>query len=167
MTEQQQLRKVRDHAEAVELLAQQEPLVVEKLAYVKAHVRVRRVVLDVAACLDCGDVSKAPLPPLAVPKGNLDATMLAWLAYAKCGLHLPAAGHRTPRTPLRCPPQAQRSAGQPRTGPAGDTDATGLEGRQGPEDREGRLLVGETRPLPGLGQGVKLGCPRLQAYRAS
>ena len=71
-------------------LAQQEPLVLEKLAYVKAHVRVRRIVLDVAACLDCGDVSTAPLPPLAVPKGNLDATMLAWLAYAKCGLHLPA-----------------------------------------------------------------------------
>ena len=71
-------------------LMPQEPLVLEKLAYVKAHLRVRQIMLDVAECLDCGDVSTAQLPPLAVPKGNMDATMLAWLAYAKCGLHLPA-----------------------------------------------------------------------------
>ena len=71
-------------------LEPQEPQIIEKLAYIKAHVRVRRLVLDVSRCLDCGATSTAPLPPLAVPCGNMDATMLAWLAYAKCGLHLPA-----------------------------------------------------------------------------
>ena len=70
---------------------QREPEVVEKLEYIRAHLRVRRLELGVVGCNCCDTVSTAPLPPLAVPKGNMGATMLSWLAYAKCGLHMPLA----------------------------------------------------------------------------
>lgn len=61
----------------------------ERLAYIRAHVRVRRIERPKVRCRGCETLSTAPMPPVAVLQGQLDHTMLAHLAYSKCGLHLP------------------------------------------------------------------------------
>ena len=70
-------------------LAQLAPEVSEKLEYVRAHVRVHKTVRQSVRCRGCGALSTAPLPPQAVPGGSMKASMLAHVAYAKCGLHMP------------------------------------------------------------------------------
>ncbi|MEN0068537.1 MAG: transposase [Myxococcota bacterium] len=61
----------------------------ESLAYIRAHVRVRHIERPKVRCRSCQALSTAPMPSVAVPQGQLDHTMLAHLAYSKCGLHLP------------------------------------------------------------------------------
>ena len=65
------------------------PEVSEKLDYVRAHIRVRRIERAKVRCGDCGTFTTAPLPPTAVPGGQMTAAFLAWLVYSKCSLHLP------------------------------------------------------------------------------
>jgi transposase/uncharacterized coiled-coil protein SlyX len=76
-------------SDAVQSLGQ--PEVSEKLDYVRAHVRVRRTERAKVRCGDCNTMSTAPMPPTAVPGGNMTASFLAHLVYSKCALHLPLA----------------------------------------------------------------------------
>ena len=73
------------------LLEAQEPLVQERRDFVPAQVRVHRLTLHRARCVACGTLHTAPKPPLALPNGSLTASLIAFIVYGKCGLHLPLA----------------------------------------------------------------------------
>jgi len=67
------------------------PEVSERLDYVPARVVVRQLVRAKVRCRVCETISTAPLPPTAVPGGQMTASFLAHIVYSKCGLHLPLA----------------------------------------------------------------------------
>ena len=67
------------------------PEVSERLHYVPARVVVRRLERAKVRCRACEAFSTAPLPPTAVPGGQMTASFLAHIVYSKCGLHLPLA----------------------------------------------------------------------------
>jgi transposase len=67
------------------------PEVSERLHYVPARVVVRQLVRAKVRCRACEAFSTAPLPPTAVPGGQMTAAFLAHIVYSKCGLHLPLA----------------------------------------------------------------------------
>ena len=68
-----------------------DPIVQERRDLVNAYVRVHRLTLHRAACLCCGTVHVAETPPVAMPNGSMTASLLAYIVYGKCGLHLPLA----------------------------------------------------------------------------
>ncbi len=63
----------------------------ERLEYVPAKLVVRRLIRKRVVCRCCRRITTAPLPSLAIPYGQYGASLLAHIAYAKCGLHLPLA----------------------------------------------------------------------------
>jgi transposase len=71
------------------LLEARDPLVQERRDFVKAHVRVHRLELHRAECLCCGAMHTAETPPVAMPNGSMTASLIAFIVYGKCGLHLP------------------------------------------------------------------------------
>jgi transposase len=63
----------------------------EKLVFRRACVYVRQTTRLTKVCNDCETISTAPLPPTAVPRGQMTSSFLAHIAYCKCALHLPLA----------------------------------------------------------------------------
>jgi len=63
----------------------------EKLVFRRACVYVLKTTRATTVCNDCGKVTTAPMPPTAVPRGQIAASFLAHIAYCKCALHLPLA----------------------------------------------------------------------------
>jgi transposase len=76
---------------AAPLLEERAPIVQERRDLVRAHTRVRQTVLHRAECVCCGTLHTAETPPLAMPNGSMTASLLAYIVYGKCGLHLPLA----------------------------------------------------------------------------
>jgi len=61
----------------------------EQYHFVRAHVRVRRIVRKVGRCRRCGRRLTPPLPPMPFERASCTFEMIAWVLYAKCALHLP------------------------------------------------------------------------------
>ncbi len=61
----------------------------ERLDYIPAKVVVRVVVREKGRCKVCEQFSTAPMPPTAVPYGQMTSNFLAHLIHSKCALHLP------------------------------------------------------------------------------
>ena len=76
---------------ATPLLEGMDPIVQERRDLVKAYTRIHQTVLHRAGCLCCGAVHTAENPPVAMPNGSMTASLLAYVVYGKCGLHLPLA----------------------------------------------------------------------------
>ena len=76
---------------ATPLLEEMAPIVQERRDLVKAYTRVHQMVLHRAGCLCCGTVHTAETPPVAMPNGSMSASLLAYIVYGKCGMHLPLA----------------------------------------------------------------------------
>ena len=74
---------------AADDLAEVSEEISEKLDYVPAKLVVRRLIRKTVRCRCCRGIATAPLPPLAVPSGQLASGFLAHLVYSKCALHLP------------------------------------------------------------------------------
>jgi len=65
------------------------PEVSERLHYIPAKVVVRVLVREKGRCKVCEGFSTAPMPPTAIPYGQMTSDFLAHLIHSKCGLHLP------------------------------------------------------------------------------
>ncbi len=65
------------------------PEVSERLHYIPAKVVVRVLVREKGRCKTCEAFSTAPMPPTAIPYGQMTSDFLAHLLHSKCGLHLP------------------------------------------------------------------------------
>lgn len=76
---------------ATPLLEEMDPVVQERRDLVQAYTRIRQTVLHRAGCLCCGTVHTAETPPVAMPNGSMTASLIAYIVYGKCGLHLPLA----------------------------------------------------------------------------
>ena len=61
----------------------------ERLHYIPAKVVVRVLVREKGRCKVCEAFTTAPLPPTAVPYGQMTSNFLAHLIHSKCALHLP------------------------------------------------------------------------------
>jgi len=59
------------------------------LEYIPGHFRVREEVRPAGSCNKCGSMAQAPMPPLPIPRGQADASLLAHVAIAKYCDHLP------------------------------------------------------------------------------
>jgi len=64
-------------------------LVSEEYSYVRAHVRVARTERTICDCADCGAHLVPEQPPMPFDRVSCTFAMMAWLCFAKCGLHLP------------------------------------------------------------------------------
>lgn len=64
-------------------------LVSEAYSYVRAHVRVTRTERTMCDCADCGAHLVPEQPPMPFDRVACTFAMMAWLCFAKCGLHLP------------------------------------------------------------------------------
>ena len=76
---------------AGQLLEAMDPVTQERRDFVKAHVRIHRLELHRAQCLCCGAIHTAETPPVAMPNGSMTASLIAFVVFGKCGLHLPLA----------------------------------------------------------------------------
>ena len=63
----------------------------EKLVFRRACVFVLQTTRVTKVCNDCEKITTAPMPPTAVPRGQMTSSFLAHIAYCKCALHLPLA----------------------------------------------------------------------------
>jgi len=61
----------------------------EKLVFRRACVYVLQTTRLTKVCNDCEKITTAPMPPTAVPRGQMTSSFLAHIAYCKCALHLP------------------------------------------------------------------------------
>jgi transposase len=59
------------------------------LEYIPGHFQVREEVRPAGSCNKCGSMVQAPMPPLPIPRGQADASLLAHVAVAKYCDHLP------------------------------------------------------------------------------
>jgi len=66
-----------------------DPAVSERWDYIPARVVVRRLVREKGCCRGCERFTTAPMPPTAVPYGQMTSNFLAHLIHSKCALHLP------------------------------------------------------------------------------
>ena len=64
-------------------------LVSEEYSYVRAHVRVTRAERTMCDCADCGAHLVPEQPPMPFDRVACTFAMMAWLCFAKSGLHLP------------------------------------------------------------------------------
>lgn len=76
------------HCEATDLRMQGSEETTE-YDFVRAHVRLRRTVRQVCLCLKCARRFTQPMPPMPFDRAACTFAMMAWLLYAKCGMHLP------------------------------------------------------------------------------
>lgn len=61
----------------------------EEYDFVRAHVRVRKTLRTVCLCLYCLKRITPVQPPMPFERAACTFEMMAWILYAKCGLHLP------------------------------------------------------------------------------
>lgn len=61
----------------------------EEYDFVRAHVRIRKTLRTVCLCLRCLRRVTPPQPPMPFDRAACTFEMMAWILYAKCGLHLP------------------------------------------------------------------------------
>jgi transposase len=59
------------------------------LEYIPGHFKVREEVRPAGSCNKCGSMVQAPMPPLPIPRGQADASLLAHVAVAKYCDHVP------------------------------------------------------------------------------
>lgn len=64
-------------------------LISEEYSYVRAHVRVTRTERTMCDCADCSAHLVPEQPPMPFDRAACTFAMMAWLCFAKCGLHLP------------------------------------------------------------------------------
>jgi transposase len=62
---------------------------IEQVDYVRAHIRVQRIVRMVCRCAACGDRVMAPAPPMPFDRATCTMRFIGWLVFAKLGLFLP------------------------------------------------------------------------------
>lgn len=70
-------------------LSQGPDKVIEQRDFHPARVEVRQMRLEQWNCDNCGTTHNAPLPAMALPKGSMTGSLLAWIAYNKCAMHMP------------------------------------------------------------------------------
>lgn len=61
----------------------------EEYDFVRAHVRIRKTLRTVCLCLHCLKRITPLQPPMPFERAACTFEMMAWILYAKCGMHLP------------------------------------------------------------------------------
>jgi len=64
-------------------------LISEEWDYVRAHLRVRRLVREVCQCAWCNATVTATPPPQPFNRASCTMALIAWLCFARCGLFMP------------------------------------------------------------------------------
>ncbi len=70
-------------------VVQEADKVIEQRNYNPATVDVTQIHLEQWACQNCGAKHKASLPEMALPTRSMSGSLLAWIAYNKCGISTP------------------------------------------------------------------------------
>ena len=64
-------------------------VVIQQVDYVRAHLRMQRVVRKISRCTGCGARVSPPAPPMPFDRATCTMRFLGWLIFAKLGLFIP------------------------------------------------------------------------------